>query len=92
VHPRFAEDFDWDEGNEAELARHGVTQAEAEEAFLNTPVWYRNKKGRSGAWKYTGRTDAGRPITIVATWRESARRLRVITWWSATRGERTRYL
>jgi uncharacterized DUF497 family protein len=31
--------FDWDEGNERKNEKHGVSQSEVEEVFLNTPIF-----------------------------------------------------
>ena len=36
--------FEWDDGNESELAKHGIRPHEAEEIFLNVPRWRRDKK------------------------------------------------
>ena len=30
--------FEWDKGNEQKIVKHGVTPAEAEQAFLNEPL------------------------------------------------------
>src|SRR4051812_2392925 len=51
VHPSQATEFEWDDGNERELAMHRITATEVEQVFwMNHPLWARNKIGRSGDW------------------------------------------
>ena len=38
--------FEWDDGNERELAAHGIRPQEAKEVFLNGPTWRRDKTTR----------------------------------------------
>jgi uncharacterized DUF497 family protein len=90
MHPSQAEAFEWDDGNELELARHHITPIEVVQVFENEPVWAFNKRGRSGDWVMYGRTNAGRPLTIVALLKGDS--LRPITGWDMSTGERTRYL
>lgn len=59
-------EFDWDEANEAHIARHGIEPAEAEEAATDpdrvaAPA-YRSQRGkpRQGV---TGRTEGGLILT-----------------------------
>lgn len=54
--------FDWDLANEAHIARHNVTPAEAEEVFLN---WYFLRKTRSGRYGLYGRSFYGRYLFVV---------------------------
>lgn len=91
-HPRDAETVDFDEGNELELAEHRITPAEVVELLTNDPFWSRNKKGRAGLWKAVGYTDAGRPLTVPATYDDSRMMVRPITGWDSTDGEKTKYL
>jgi uncharacterized DUF497 family protein len=92
VHPRNAEGFEWDEHNSGELARHRITEWEAEQVFGNGAVWSKNKKHRSGDWKMIGYTDGGRSLTVIVLWRPKERILRPITGWNCTDGERAQYL
>jgi uncharacterized DUF497 family protein len=92
MHPNDADGFEWDDGNESELARHQITFWEVEEVFLNNPIWAPNKKHRSGDWKMVGRTDSGRALTVIIRLQVAAGSLRAITGWDATKGEHTRYL
>ena len=76
--------FDWDEHNTAHIARHGVTPEEAEEAVLNGPsdqeIALRQGETRRAA---IGRTNAGRYLFLVTTWRGG--RLRVVTAYPASK-------
>ena len=83
--------FEWDEGNESELARHRITLQEVEEVFFNEPVWASNRRGRAGNRVMIGRTDGGRALTIIVRVELSTETIRAITGWESTRGERTRY-
>ena len=90
-HPSSAESIDFDEGNEGELAGHGIGALEAWQVMTSDPVWVRNKKGRAGAWLAVGRTAGGRYLTIVVHFDEVQARTRPITGWDSTVGERDRY-
>jgi uncharacterized DUF497 family protein len=90
--PWDAEALDWDEGNESELADHGISQAEVEQLFDSGPRWVPNKKHRAGDWKMVGYTGSGRAITVVASWDDARAILRPVTGWDCTRGEKTKYL
>ncbi len=92
MHPGLAEEFEWEEGNERELAAHHVRPSEVEAVFLNGPIGMRNKQGRSGDWKMVGFTDAGRALTLIVLVKDAGRVLRPITGWDAPRGDRSRYL
>jgi uncharacterized DUF497 family protein len=91
-HPRHAEDVHFDEGNESELAAHGITASEAVELLNNDPVWAPNKKGRTALWLAVGYTDAGRALTVPATYDESRAMVRPVTGWDSTDGEKAKYL
>lgn len=91
THPATATGWDWDDGNERELAAHGITPFEVEQVFSNDPVWAPNRRHRAGDWKMVGRTDGGRRLTIVIRFRQDVHELRPITGWDATDGELTRY-
>ncbi len=90
-HPANAEHVDLDDGNEAELAGHKITLAEAAQVLAGEPVWVRNKKGRAGAWLAVGRTAGGRRLSIVVAYDSIRRSARPITGWESTKGERDRY-
>ncbi|MGH3086677.1 MAG: BrnT family toxin [Rubrobacteraceae bacterium] len=70
--------FDWDEGNEEHIARHGIEPYEAEEALLDP-----KRVGTIGA------TAAGRILAVVFTRREG--KTRPIMARNATDKEKRRY-
>jgi uncharacterized DUF497 family protein len=90
-HPANAEAWEWDEGNESELANHGVRPAEVEAVFTNGPKWARNRRYRAGDWKMIGYTHGGRRLTVVVRYDSARRWLRPITGWDSTVGECSRY-
>ncbi len=85
--------FNWDEGNSAKTwQRHGVTQAEAEQVFLNRPLVVGDapKHATKETRQFVlGRTDQGRRLTVVFTPRGSL--LRVISARPMSRKERRVY-
>ncbi len=61
-------EFEWDENNLDEIARHQVGYEEAEECFFNRHQVFRNKKKagrRYDTFKLSGRTDAGRSLLVI---------------------------
>jgi hypothetical protein len=92
AHPQDGELIEFDEGNEAELARHGISATEAFQSLQNEPVWVPNKKNRAGTWLALGQTSAGRALTIPVVYDEIRRTVRPITGWDSTTGETVRYL
>jgi uncharacterized DUF497 family protein len=90
--PWNAEAFEWDDGNEGELAAHGVTPIEVEDLFVKGPVWIPNKRHRPGDWKMVGYTPGGRALTVVVVWNDARLSLRPVTGWDCTASETTRYL
>jgi uncharacterized DUF497 family protein len=91
VHPADAESWEWDDGNEFELARHGISSEEVEQVFWNDPVWVPNRRAGSGNWKMLGDSNGGRRLTVVLHFDADRSRLRPITGWKCTRAERTKY-
>jgi uncharacterized DUF497 family protein len=67
------EGFDWDEGNWPKCGSHGMSRAEVEQVFLNTPA-VRPHPTHSQAeerMKAIGTTDAGRRAYVSFTLRQS---------------------
>jgi len=92
VHPSQATGFEWDDGNEGELAPHHITVHEVEQIFWQgSPLWARNKKNASGEWLMVGRTLGGRLLAISVQVRADDATLRAITGWEATAGQRKQY-
>lgn len=87
--------FDWDTGNDRKsVAKHGVTQAEAEQMFLNEPLLIVEDSAHSVAeprYHALGRSDAGRLLHATFTLRRQGTLIRVISSRSMSRKERLRY-
>lgn len=92
MHPSEAEGFEWNDGNEGELARHGIRPFEVEQVWGNDPAFAGNRAGMAGDWKMVGRTDGGRVLTIIVLTKPDTRTLRSITGYDSPAGDRTRYL
>lgn len=90
--PRGAETIEWDDGNESELAAHGIYPNEVEQLWRNGPTVLPNRKDRSGDFKLVGRTDGGRSLSVIVNYNSTRRCLRPITGWDCTLGEMTKYL
>lgn len=75
--------FDWDAGNERKSAdKHGVTQAEAEQAFFNEPLLVLSDERHSvseARFHALGRTEAGRRLQITFTLRRDLTLIRIIS-------------
>ena len=87
--------FDWDDGNRRKSEeKHGVSQAEAEQVFLNQPlllvedVRHSEREPRLHA---LGKSDAGRLLHVTFTLRDDQRLIRVISARDMHRKERVRY-
>ena len=85
--------FEWDEGNFSKnWTSHGISQTEAEQVFVNRPVIVQGDvahSSREARYFAFGRTDGGRPLTVVFTVRGDL--LRVISARSMSRRERRGY-
>ncbi len=87
--------FEWDDGNLRKSAvKHGVSQAEAEQVFLNEPLLVVEDRSHSGAetrFHALGRSDAGRRLHVTFTVRQNGTLIRVISARDMHRKERVRY-
>jgi hypothetical protein len=95
-HPDYAEGFEWDDetvenGNTAHLARRGIRPYEVEQMYANGAAIVPNKASGTGEWLLVGRTEAGRPLTIVMTYNMIRRSIRAFAGWRSTDGEIARY-
>lgn len=83
--------FQWDEHNEGHLRRHGVEPDEAEEALEDTERVDTRAypSGDERRYAFIGRTEQGRVLVVVFSYREDA--IRVVTTRDATARERRRY-
>ena len=86
--------FEWDAGNERKNDKHGVSMAEAEQVFFNSPlllladVAHSQSEARLHA---LGATDEGRRLHITFTLRRAGELIRVISARDMHRKERSIY-
>lgn len=75
------EGFEWDKGNSNKNPdKHNVSNSESEEPFFNSPVIIFNDEKHSQKENrqiLLGKTDSGRELIIVYTWR--GRKIRIIS-------------
>jgi uncharacterized protein len=87
--------FDWDDGNSRKSTdRHGVSQAEAEQAFFNQPLFVvADSKHSTLEPRYhaLGVTDEGRRLHISFTLRAAGTLIRIISARDMHRKERAMY-
>jgi len=86
--------FDWDDANSRKSdEKHGVTQAEAEQVFLNEPLLILDDMKHSESeprFHALGRSTAGRRLHVTFTVRGAGTLIRVIAR-NMSRQERARY-
>jgi hypothetical protein len=76
------EGFDWNEGNARKNEKHGVTQADAEQIFLNDPLFITLDESHSETerrYRAFGKTASGRLLTIIFTLRQNETLIRIIS-------------
>jgi uncharacterized DUF497 family protein len=86
--------FDWDAGNSRKNDQHGVSMAEAEQMFFNTPVLILPDPVHSQAeprYHALGKTIDGRRLHVTFTLRDSGKLIRVISARDMHRKERAHY-
>lgn len=87
--------FDWDDGNARKsLDKHGVSQKEAEEVFVNVPLVVAEDAKHSQAeerYQALGKCLAGRLLYVTFTLREEGSRIRIISARGMNRKEKSRY-
>ncbi len=87
--------FDWDEGNTGEsVAKHSVSQAEAEQVFFNEPLLLlpdTKHSQQEPRYHVLSKTDDGRLLHVTFTLRGSGTLIRVISARDMHRNERTVY-
>ena len=95
IDPTRCEGFQWDAGNARKsVARHGVSQAEAEQIFFNEPLLLLDDARHSQTeprFHALGCTDDERRLHITFTVRDQGRLIRVISARDMSRTERTHY-
>ena len=86
--------FEWDEGNSRKNERHGVSMAEAEQVFFNSPLLVLPDPRHSEAelrFHAIGKTNEGRRLHINFTLRGAGQCIRVISARDMHRKERVIY-
>lgn len=86
--------FDWDEGNTMKNEKHSVSDAEAEQLFVNEPLFVLQDAAHSSSeqrWHALGRTNEGRLLHATFTLRAGATRVRIISARPMHRKERKVY-
>jgi uncharacterized DUF497 family protein len=86
--------FDWDAGNARKNDKHGVSNAEAEQAFFNAPLLMiedAKHSAREPRFHALGKTDEGRLLHITFTLRRAGQMIRVISARDMHRKEQTIY-
>lgn len=86
--------FDWDAGNTRKNEKHGVTMAEAEQVFFNTPLLLLDDVAHSQSearFHALGRTDQVRLLHITFTLRHADTVIRIISARDMHRKERLFY-
>lgn len=84
--------FDWDKGNkDKNFKKHGISNEEAEEVFLNEPITYEDLKHSKLEKRFNslGETDAGKKIFISFTVRGN--KIRLISIRLMSKKERQQY-
>jgi uncharacterized DUF497 family protein len=89
------EGVDWDEGNSRKSeSKHGVSQGESEQVFLNAPLFVFEDDEHSGAeprFHAMGKTEAGRLLHVTFTVRAGGKKIRVISARDMHRKEKAIY-
>ena len=86
--------FEWDEGNSRKNEQHGVSMAEAEQVFFNSPLLVLPDPRHSEAelrFHALGKTNEGRRLHITLTLRDAGQIIRVISARDMHRKERVIY-
>ena len=86
--------FEWDEGNCRKNEKHGVSMADAEQLFFNTPLLLLEDSRHSSQesrFHALGRSDDGRHLHITFTLRGAGEKIRVISARDMHRKERAVY-
>jgi uncharacterized protein len=86
--------FDWDDGNARKNEQHGVSMAEAEQVFFNSPLLVLSDAKHSQVeprFHALVKTNEGRPLHMAFTLRNDGQLIRVISARDMHRKERTVY-
>lgn len=86
--------FDWDLGNSMKNEKHGVSDEEAEQVFVNEPLLVFDDRGHSASerrWHALGKTNDQRLLHVTFTLRAEGTRARIISARPMHRKERRAY-
>ena len=86
--------FDWDQGNSRKNEKHGVSMAETEQVFFNTPLLVledAKHSTREPRFHALGKSDDNRVLHITFTLRHAREKIRVISARDMHHKERTIY-
>jgi uncharacterized DUF497 family protein len=86
--------FDWDEGNARKNEKHGVSQSEVEQVFLNAPLLLADDlkhSQREPRFHALGRTNEERWLHVTFTERANGTLIRLISARTMSRKERAVY-
>ena len=81
-------EFEVDDANLQHLYERGVTLADLDAMLATRITVIRNKRRASGTYKFVGRGQGGRALTLVVTETPVVGRWRPITGWESTDAER----
>lgn len=88
------EKFEWDDGNSRKNEKHGITQAEAEQVFVNEPLLLLPDMKHSQSeqrFHALGKTNDNRPVHVTFTLRDDGTRIRIISARTMHRKEESIY-
>jgi uncharacterized protein len=86
--------FDWDDGNISKSDKHGVSMAEAEQVFFNSPLLLlldNSQDYKEPRFHALGKTDDNRLLHSTFTLRFYGEKIRVISARDMHKKERTNY-
>jgi uncharacterized DUF497 family protein len=81
----------FDDENEEELGRHGITPGNIEDILAGGYSLVRNKRRRRGLYKIIGKDRGGRIVTVIVEPTRKRTVWRPVTGWPSTRGEITQF-
>jgi uncharacterized DUF497 family protein len=84
-------EFEWDEENERHCARHHLTPTVADEVKDGAPLFFANRRRRSGSHQMIGPDSLGRYWTVILARTKTKARWRPITGWMSDNAEVLRY-
>lgn len=84
-------ELEFDEHNEAEMARHSVTPVEVLQVLEQDYRLFRNRRNRAAEYVMIGTSHGGRSLTVPLVRTAVPGRWRPATAWESSTAERKRY-